>query len=108
MTMTARRRCAAALALAAGLLGGAMTTTPASAADPEPVEAGITVPRVEGMGEDWIHGVDVSTVLSLEESGVVFRDFDGQPADLFEVLAERSEEGRVGKEWRSRWGVGRG
>ncbi|HLS64050.1 MAG TPA: glycosyl hydrolase 53 family protein, partial [Ruania sp.] len=88
MTMTARRRCAAALALAAGLLGGAMTTTPASAADPEPVEAGITVPRVEGMGPDWIDGVDVSTVLSLEESGVVFRDFDGQPADLFEALAE--------------------
>ena len=86
--MTARRRSAAALALATGLLGGAMTTTPAAAADPEPVEAGITVPRVEGMGEDWIHGVDVSTVLSLEESGVVFRDFDGQPADLFEVLAE--------------------
>ncbi|WP_027286847.1 glycosyl hydrolase 53 family protein [Ruania albidiflava] len=86
--MTARRRSATALALATALLGGAMTTTPAAAADPEPVEAGITVPRVEGMGEDWIHGVDVSTVLSLEESGVVFRDFDGQPADLFEVLAE--------------------
>ncbi len=86
--MTARRRSAAALTLAAALLGGAMSTTPAAAADPEPVQAGITVPRVEGMGPDWIDGVDVSTVLSLEESGVVFRDFSGQPADLFDVLAE--------------------
>lgn len=65
-----------------------MATTPATAADPEPVQAGITVPRVEGMGEDWINGVDVSTVLSLEESGVQFFDFDGNEADLFEVLAD--------------------
>ena len=86
--MTARRRCAAALAVAAVLIGGALGTAPATAADPEPVEAGITVPRVEGMGEDWINGVDVSTVLSLEESGVSFSDFDGNEADLFEVLAD--------------------
>ena len=65
-----------------------MIATPASAADPEPVEAGITVPRVDGMGADWINGVDISTVLSLEESGVQFFDFDGNEADLFEVLAD--------------------
>ncbi len=54
-------------ALAAALaLGG--TTMTAQAAD-GPVQAGITVPRVEGMGADWINGVDVSTVLSLEDSG---------------------------------------
>ncbi|MFB9953722.1 glycosyl hydrolase 53 family protein [Cellulomonas denverensis] len=74
--------CALAAALA---LGG--TTMTAQAAD-GPVQAGITVPRVEGMGADWINGVDVSTVLSLEDSGVVFRDDDGRPADLFEVLAD--------------------
>lgn len=86
--MTTRRRSAAALAVATALIGGAVATTPATAADPEPVEAGITVPRVEGMGEDWINGVDISTVLSLEESGVAFYDFDGNQADLFEVLAD--------------------
>ena len=86
--MTSRRRCAAALAVAATLLTGALATAPATAADPEPVEAGITVPRVEGMGADWINGVDISTVLSLEESGVSFSDFDGNEADLFEVLAD--------------------
>ena len=92
MTTRPRRRTAPALgaaALAAVLaLGTTAGATSAAAADPEPVPAGITVPRVDGMGPDWINGADFSSVLSLEESGVVFRDFDGQEADLFEVLAD--------------------
>ena len=40
------------------------------------------------MPEDFINGMDVSSVLSLEASGVVFRDADGQPGDLFEILAD--------------------
>ncbi len=86
-----RRRRAGALTVAIGAaaaLLGSMMVTPAVADESEPVPAGITVPQVEGMGEDWINGVDVSTVLSLEESGVTFRDFEGNEADLFEVLAE--------------------
>lgn len=72
-----------------GILAGALALGAAPAvADDGPVPAGITVPRVEGMGPDWINGVDVSTVLSLEDSGVVFRDDAGQAADLFEVLAD--------------------
>lgn len=87
---TRRRRTVPATALAAVLaLGGAAgVPAAAAAADPAPVEAGITVPRVDGMGPDWINGADFSTVLSLEESGVTFRDFDGQEADLFDVLAD--------------------
>jgi arabinogalactan endo-1,4-beta-galactosidase len=53
----------------------------------EPVDAAITVPRVENLPADFIGGVDVSSVLSLEESGVVFRDSAGTPGDLFEILA---------------------
>ena len=62
----------------------------ASASDPAsaPVDAEITVPRVENLSEDFIGGVDVSSVLSLEESGVVFRDQDGEPGDLFAILAD--------------------
>ncbi|WP_168800500.1 glycosyl hydrolase 53 family protein [Cellulomonas telluris] len=74
----------AATLVAAMAAGGAA----AQAAPAEPVEAGITVPRVEGMGADWINGADFSTVLSLEESGVTFKDRQGQEADLFEVLAD--------------------
>ncbi|MET0297872.1 MAG: glycosyl hydrolase 53 family protein [Microbacterium sp.] len=60
----------------------------AVAEDDVPVEAGIVVQKVEGLPADFINGVDVSSVLSLEESGVVFRDDAGQPADLFDVLAD--------------------
>jgi arabinogalactan endo-1,4-beta-galactosidase len=69
-------------------IGMAGTTGAVAADEPVPVQAGITVPRVDGMGEDWINGADLSSVLSLEESGVVFRDESGRPADVFEVLAD--------------------
>lgn len=61
---------------------------PAAAADDGPVEAGIVVKKVENLPADFINGVDVSSVIALEESGVVFRDAVGAPADLFEVLAD--------------------
>lgn len=60
---------------------------PAAAAD-GPVEAGIVVQKVENLPADFVNGVDVSSVLALEDSGVVFRDEAGQPADLFDVLAD--------------------
>ncbi|WP_144268140.1 glycosyl hydrolase 53 family protein [Demequina sp. NBRC 110055] len=83
-----RSRLGAVTAVAVmGALTAAGTSSAALAAD-QPAEAGITVPKVEGMGEDWINGVDVSSVLSLEESGVVFRDDAGDPGDLFEILAD--------------------
>ncbi|WP_082477851.1 glycosyl hydrolase 53 family protein [Microbacterium sp. Leaf320] len=87
---------ALATVTAVALIGVAL---PASAASPpplvptavvvaEPVDATITVPRVENLPDGFIGGVDVSSVLSLEESGVVFRDSDGTPGDLFEILAD--------------------
>lgn len=80
------RRAAVVAAASAALVGGALVAP--AGADDGPVDAGITVPRVEGMGEDWINGADFSSVLSLEESGVTFRDLAGNEADLFEVLAD--------------------
>ncbi|GAA1830563.1 glycosyl hydrolase 53 family protein [Agromyces salentinus] len=84
---------AAAAALSLALTGAALTPAAWAADGPGeagdgPVEAGIFVPKVEGLSPDFVNGVDVSTVLSLEESGVVFRDAAGQPADLFDVLAD--------------------
>ncbi|MFJ4015379.1 glycosyl hydrolase 53 family protein [Microbacterium sp. NPDC090014] len=89
---------ALATVTAVALIGVAL---PASAASPAasalapaavsvdgPVDATITVPRVENLPDDFIGGVDVSSVLSLEESGVVFRDAQGAPGDLFEILAD--------------------
>ena len=59
---------------------------PTAAADP--VQAGIVVPKVENLRNDFINGMDVSSALALERSGVVFRDAAGAPADLFEVIAD--------------------
>jgi arabinogalactan endo-1,4-beta-galactosidase len=58
-------------AVGAGALGG----------DP-----GIFVKKVEGLSPSFIRGVDVSSVIALEKSGVVFRDGNGAPADLFATL----------------------
>lgn len=48
----------------------------------------MVVDAVEGLAEDFQLGVDVSSVLALEDSGVVFRDEQGDPGDLFEILAD--------------------
>ena len=84
---SARAGRATAVAASLALLATGLIAPAAAAAD-GPVEAGITVQKVENLPADFINGVDVSSVLSLEASGVVFRDDDGQPADLFEVLAD--------------------
>jgi len=67
---------------------GAVTVLPPDAGSSGPVAAGISVERVENLPEDFIVGADVSSVLSLEESGAVFRDASGQPADLFAILKD--------------------
>ncbi|PKQ25376.1 MAG: hypothetical protein CVT64_10265 [Actinobacteria bacterium HGW-Actinobacteria-4] len=67
---------------------GAVVAVPAVASDSGPVEAGIVVHKIDDLPADFINGVDISTVLSLEESGVAFRDWDGEEADLFEILAD--------------------
>ena len=100
------RRLRAAACLASGsLLLAALpgAVLPAAAADQTPVAAGITVQKVEGMPEGFMRGVDVSTALSLEESGVTFRDTDGQVADLFDVLAESGVTDVRVRVWNDPW-----
>ncbi|OYC94961.1 glycosyl hydrolase 53 family protein [Microbacterium sp. Yaish 1] len=78
-----------AAAITAAVLAVGALALPASAADdPAPVPSTITVPRVENLPAGFIGGVDVSSMLSLEESDVVFRDADGNPGDLFAILRD--------------------
>ena len=52
-------------------------------------EAGeIHVEPIEGLREDFICGVDISSVLAEEESGVVYYNEAGQEQDIFQTLAE--------------------
>ncbi|THE12455.1 extra-cellular endo-beta-1,4-galactanase [Bacillus timonensis] len=53
---------------------------------PEPVQADIFVKRVDGVSEDFIKGVDVSSILSLEDSGVTFYNEAGEVQDIFTTL----------------------
>lgn len=82
-------RLAAVLTATGVAVGGlALPTGAALAADPAPVESTITVPRVENLPADFATGADVSSVIALEQSGVVFRGADGEPGDLFEILRD--------------------
>ncbi|MDE6107766.1 MAG: glycosyl hydrolase 53 family protein [Oscillospiraceae bacterium] len=46
------------------------------------------VDKVEGMSEDFILGMDSSAVLSLEKGGAKYYDFEGNEADVFQVLSD--------------------
>ncbi len=59
---------------------------PAYATSSTSTVADINVPAIEGLSQDFISGVDISSALSLEESGVVFKDEKGNPQDIFEIL----------------------
>lgn len=45
------------------------------------------VSKISNMPSDFIRGVDISTVLALENSGVKFKYLDGTNGDIFKILA---------------------
>ncbi|MGN1067012.1 MAG: glycosyl hydrolase 53 family protein [Candidatus Fimimonas sp.] len=46
------------------------------------------VSKVENLADDFVFGMDASSVLSLEKSGVKYFDFDGNEQDVFKILAD--------------------
>lgn len=52
------------------------------------VEADIYVQKVKNLSNDFIMGVDVSSVISLEQSGVTFYNWQGAEQDIFQTLKE--------------------
>lgn len=51
-------------------------------------EADIFVEKIDGISDDFIRGVDISSVISLENSGVVFYNEEGEPQDIFQTLRD--------------------
>lgn len=45
------------------------------------------VPEIPGLADDFIRGVDISSVLALENSGVEYKYLDGTSGDIFDILA---------------------
>lgn len=52
------------------------------------VESEIFVEKIEGLNPDFIRGVDISSVIALEESGVTFYNEKGKEQDIFKTLHE--------------------
>lgn len=50
--------------------------------------AQIHMEPIEGLRDDFIRGVDISSVLAEENSGVIYYNEDGQEQDIFQTLAE--------------------
>lgn len=56
--------------------------------DKEAVESEIIVKKIEGLSKDFIKGVDVSSIISLENSGVLFYNEKGKEQDIFKTLKQ--------------------
>ena len=54
----------------------------------EPMESTLYVRKVENLPDDFIFGMDISSVLAEEASGVKYYNFDGNETDLFRLLAD--------------------
>lgn len=52
------------------------------------VQSSINVEKVEGISNDTIKGVDISSIISLEDSGVKFYDFNNKEQDIFKTLSQ--------------------
>jgi arabinogalactan endo-1,4-beta-galactosidase len=57
-------------------------------ASPAEGSSSLYVEKVDNIPEDFIFGMDVSSVLAEEASGVKYYDFDGNETDLFHLLAD--------------------
>ena len=48
----------------------------------------VFIPRIENIKDDFIMGMDLSSIISLENSGVNFYNYEGEKDDIFKVLAQ--------------------
>ena len=51
-------------------------------------EQSVTVEPIAFRNPDFVRGMDVSSVIALEKSGVIFRNRDGDREDIFKILAD--------------------
>lgn len=54
----------------------------------EPQKESVYVQPIENLREDFIRGVDISSILAEEASGVVYYNENGEAQDIFEILAQ--------------------
>lgn len=71
-----------------GAVCAATAVTANAAEDATAVHADINVKKIENLPTDFIGGADISSMMSLEESGVSFKDANGTTEDLFKLLKD--------------------
>ena len=78
------------LALLASIFAGCDSQQPGPSYIPTSKIEGsdLFVQKVEGLSDNFIMGMDASSVLSLEASGVKYYNFEGAEQDVFQTLAE--------------------
>jgi arabinogalactan endo-1,4-beta-galactosidase len=64
------------------------TESEISAVQTEPENADIYVEKIDGIPDDFIKGMDISSLLSEEASGVKYYNKDGEEEDLLKILAD--------------------
>lgn len=70
------------------LVGFGQKTGAAAGRTEGPVAADIFVKKVEGIDKQFIKGVDVSSIIALEKSGVKFYSEKGKKQDVFKTLKQ--------------------
>ena len=90
--MTKRKRLGFfAAVLAAALLLASCASGAAGVKKTERIDMSsesLYVKKIEDLPEDFILGMDISSVLAEERSGVIYRGFDGEEQDIFLTLAQ--------------------
>lgn len=51
-------------------------------------ESEIHVDAIDGLSDDFIRGVDISTIISQEQAGVKYYNMQGEQMDLFDLLSD--------------------
>ena len=77
-----------AITLLAALLGGCGASGNTYIPDSKIEGSDLFVKKVDGLPGDFIMGMDASSVIAEEASGVKYYNFDGQEQDVFQTLAE--------------------
>ena len=72
----------------AAVLSGVSVSSVAAADIPVPVRDSISVQKIDFQRDDFIRGMDISSVISLENAGVTFRNEAGETEDIFTILSQ--------------------
>ncbi len=90
--------CTLAASLLAGCGDGPVSTNDSAKSEPQEIyeavlptqeeQAEIFVQKIDGLSEDFIKGMDISSLLSEEASGVVYYNENGEEEDLMKLLAD--------------------